>query len=127
MASLQKYPSGIYHVHFRFAGQRFKRSLKTRNHVEAKGRVARLRDTIRLVEIGRIDLPYDQDVGAFLLTDGKQIAERSFSEVRSLKQLFATYDVVWPPGAKEESTLEGEQIHPRSPRRWLDTATSTSR
>ena len=113
MASLQEYPNGIFHVHFRIRGQRFKRSLKTRNHVEARGRVARLRDTIRLVEAGRLELPHDQDVGVFLLTDGKQIDHRSFSDVRSLKQLFAAYDVALPPGAKEESTLEGEQLHRR--------------
>lgn len=65
MASLQQYSNGIFHVHFRFAGKRFKRSLKTRNTTEANRRLARLSETIRLVEMGRLEIPADQDARRF--------------------------------------------------------------
>ncbi len=111
MASLQQYPNGIFHVHFRFAGERVKRSLKTRSLTEANSRLARLSETIRLVEMGRLEIPADQDAATFLLADGKPIAVKNRSTVCTLAQLFCAYDESLPPGAKEDSTLEGERIH----------------
>ena len=49
MAWLQTDPSGNYHISFRFGGQKFKRSLKTKSERDANGRLLRLEENIRLV------------------------------------------------------------------------------
>ncbi len=113
MASLQPYPNGIFHVHFRYAGQRFNRSLKTCDPVEAQSRVARLRETLKLVEAGRIEVPLDEDPGSFLLADGRATKSVTLSEVRTLSELFCAYDDQLPEGAKEASTIIGELLHRR--------------
>lgn len=46
-----------------------------------------------------------------MLADGKPIAVKNRSTVCTLAQLFAAYDESLPPGAKKDSTLEGERIH----------------
>ena len=71
MASLETTASGNFHVVFWFQGERYKRALRTKEQREADRRKARLEDTLRLVECGRIDLPKDIDVPLFLLSDGK--------------------------------------------------------
>ena len=63
--------SGTYHTSFRFGGQKFKRSLRTSESKEAEARLERLKENIRLVEAGRIDLPAHSDIPTFLLSDGK--------------------------------------------------------
>ena len=67
MAWLQNV-EGNFHISFRFGGQKFKRSLKTKIGTEAHTRKARLEETIRLVESGRMEIPQDADVATFLLS-----------------------------------------------------------
>ena len=69
MAWLQKYPSGDYHISFRFGGKKFKRSLRTKNKKRALTRQARLEDNIDLVKRGRLIIPNDADVATYLLSD----------------------------------------------------------
>ena len=70
MASLQLV-SGHYHICFRFAGRRYKRSLKTSRRDKAEARQVNLEETINLVESGRIEIPdFVDHVAAFLLKDG---------------------------------------------------------
>ena len=71
MAWLQQDPSGNYHISFRFGGRKFKRSLRTHREKEARTRVDRLEENIRLVEAGRIELSTETDIPTFLLSDGK--------------------------------------------------------
>lgn len=62
MASLQQDPSGKFHVIFRFAGTRYKRSLKTAHRRQAQAACIRLEENVRLVESGRLELHDGADV-----------------------------------------------------------------
>jgi len=53
MAWLQIDPSGKFHIGFRFAGRKYKGSLKTKCRDESDARLHRLEENIRLVESGR--------------------------------------------------------------------------
>ena len=61
-------------IRFRFAGVEYKRSLKTDDEVEAQTIRLRAEETIRLLERGRLELPEECDVAAFILSDGKRTA-----------------------------------------------------
>ena len=73
MAWLEQLSNGRYHVAFRYAGQKLKKSLHTTDSNDAKARLHRLEENIRLVESGRLALPEDADVATFLLLEGSQL------------------------------------------------------
>ena len=56
---------------FRYAGQKFKKSLRTRDEQNAAARLHRVDENIMLVECGRLIVPDEVDLGAFLLSDGR--------------------------------------------------------
>ena len=103
--------SSNYRIRFRYGGRPFKRSLKTRNRIEAEGVLGRVRETIRLLEGGRLEMPPDADPGKFILSDGKLNGKPVAAKPLTLAELFALYLEKLPAGAKEESTLYGEAIH----------------
>ena len=118
MAWLQKI-EGNFHISFRFGGQKFKRSLKTKISTEAHTRKARLEETIRLVESGRMDVPNDADVATFLLSDGK-IPQKNGALKKSdpngsvtLKSTFDAFFDAIPDGSLEDDTLKGMHRHER--------------
>ena len=115
MASLETTASGNFHVVFWFQGQRYKRALRTNRRREAGLRQARLEDTIRLVECGRIELPKDVDIPLFLLSDGKLGEAPAQTNPtpppqQSLETVFAAFFASIPPGNLEESTLKPRTI-----------------
>ena len=63
--------SGYFHVSFRFAGRKYKRSLDTKSDTEALGLASRIDQNIKLVERGLLTIPPGADVPTFLLSDGK--------------------------------------------------------
>ncbi len=71
MAWLDLPPSGVYHIGFRYAGRRWKRSLDTTNSQIAERARVRVEENLRLVQQGRLDVPSSVDVAEFLLFDGK--------------------------------------------------------
>jgi hypothetical protein len=72
MAWLEKHrTAGTYLLAFRLGDVKFKRSLKTDDPREAEARRVRVEENLRLVAAGRLDLPEQGDVAAFLLSDGK--------------------------------------------------------
>jgi integrase len=113
MAWLQADPSGNYHISFRFGGRKFKRSLGTKKAEEATGRRVRLEENVRLVEAGRLDLPPDADVPAFLLSDGKLFGAQRISSFLRLKELLDAFFESLPDGNLEETTIRGMHIHRR--------------
>ena len=116
MASLEKdEASGFYRARFRFRGKSYKRSLKTRERRDARAGVARIDETIRLIESGRIELPPDADVATFIMSDGKLTGSEGKQEdqLQTLAELLDTYRKGIPVGAKEQSTLDCEDIHIR--------------
>ena len=70
MASLEN-RTGYWNIIFYFGGQRYVRSLKTKDEKEANDLASRLERRQRLVESGDLDMPAGVDVPTFLLTDGK--------------------------------------------------------
>jgi integrase len=118
MASLETTPSGNFHVVFWFQGERYKRALRTKKQRDAELRKARLEDTLRLVECGRIKLPKDIDVPLFLLSDGKlqqSIAEDSTPTAppprQTIEATFNSFFASIPEGNLEATTLDGMHRH----------------
>ncbi len=111
MASLQKDPSGNYHVCFRLGGTRFKRSLHTDAEDQATNQLALLEENLRLVNRGKLVIPDDADVPTFLLSDGKINQPVALPENLTLGQLIYQYEESLPKGAIEESTRYTIKIH----------------
>src|SRR5437588_2880077 len=118
MASLEK-RGDQFRIVFRFAGQRFSRSLKTESEKAAVACVARLEDNLRRAELGLLTVPDEADVVSFLLSDGRSNGKPKLPAIRSLKQLCEGYVTSLPVGAVEASTLNGMQIQMRHLRRIL--------
>jgi integrase len=103
--------SGRFLVVFRYCGRQFQRSLGTSSRKDALAALARVDDTIRLIERGRIEAPDDVDPADFILSDGRLTKPRVEAVPVRLDELLELYRSTLPPGAKEERTLEGEQLH----------------
>ena len=111
MAWLQTDPSsGNQHICFRFAGERFRRSLGTKDKRKARRKLARLEDTLELIEMGRIELPTNVDVPTFLLSEGKLQLKHSTSN-EPLDKLFDAFFESIPDGALEERTVAQMKSH----------------
>lgn len=103
--------SGLYRVRFRYRGRPYKRSIKTIDAVEAAGVVARVAETIRFLERGRLEMPADADPGVFIMSDGKQVKKTVSERADTLEELLTTYQKSIPPGAKAETTISTEGLH----------------
>lgn len=108
---------GTFHVSFRFRGKKFKRSLKTTCETEARSRKARLEETIRLIESGRLEVPEGADIATFLLSDGKLTqgigrTDPSPAPV-TLEVGFTSFFDSIPDGSLEDETLRGMHRHER--------------
>jgi integrase len=111
MAGIQKYPSGHFHVCFRFSGRKYNRSLETKDETEARDLAGRIRDNIRLVDRGLLTIPPGADVPDFLLSDGKVTGPVEMPHVTTLQELIDRYEKTISGGAVEDSTLYTIRIH----------------
>jgi integrase len=114
MAWLEQSSSGLFHLAFRFEGQKFKKSLHTRDARSANARLHRIDENIRLIESGRLVVPEDADVGSFLLSDGKLNGAKSNAseqKLRSLRQYSAAFLASIPNGSLEPRTIKGMKTH----------------
>lgn len=111
MAWLDKGDNGIYQVSFRFGGQRYKKSLKTKDEIKAVARKVRIEETIQLVEEGRLDLPDEADIPTFLLSDGKLTNKPKIKKSLTIAEVFKQYLDSIPKGALEENSLYTAKIH----------------
>ena len=73
-----------YRLIFRYGGRKFSRSLKTKDAKEAEAVRVRVEENLKLLERGRLELPPEADLVAFLLSDGKIAARPRPEEVRRL-------------------------------------------
>lgn len=126
MASLEN-RTGYFNIVFRFGGRKFTRSLGTRVQREADARLERLEENIRLVECGRLPIPLDADVGAFLLSDGKINQKIKVDRPTSIADLFQAFFDGLPEGNLEENTIKTTQIHARHLMRLLGGNTPVAR
>lgn len=122
MASLQIDPSGNHHVCFRFAGRRFRRSLKTKSTIEAETRLLRLEENIRFVESGRLEMPSNADAAIFLLSDGKLANKCSAVERIQLSGLFKRYFDGIPGDSLEDTTVGGMKTHQKHLEKHIGTS-----
>ena len=90
MASLEQ-RNGIYRVVFRCGGQKFTRSLKTRDQRAAR------------VDLGTMELPTDCDVTTVLLSSGK-ISHRPMIQIARLGKILDSYLKSIPENAIEKNT-----------------------
>ena len=112
MPWLNRVKDGPFKLGFRFAGQQYKVSLRTKNQRKAQARLHRVEENIALVKEGRLVIPDDADVAQFLLSDGKLDGKpRPKAKLRSLRQFTDAYLASMPKGSLEENTLQGLQIH----------------
>ena len=110
MAWLEQTQSGVYHIAFRYGGQKFKKSLRTRDAHAANVRLHRVDENIQLVESGRLLVPEDADLGTLLLSDGKlngAKSRRPKRQIRTLGEFCEAFLSSIPVGALEESTVRG--------------------
>jgi len=110
MASIEK-RGRTYRIIFRVNGRKFSRSLHTSNERQAIGSLARLEDNLRRVELGTLSIPEGADIATFLLSDGRNLAKRKRSTIRTLRQLFDAYFASIPSDSLEDTTLYGMRIH----------------
>jgi hypothetical protein len=115
MASLESH-YGKYRISFRFAGQKFCRSLKTRNERTAKAALARLEDNLARLEMGQLFLPPDADPVTFLLSDGRleHRPEIKLDAFRTLGELLDAFLSSLTPGALEPTTEHCLRVHVRN-------------
>jgi integrase len=118
MASLEKRPHG-YRVVFMFRGEKFAKSLHTKEVKQAHSSLARLEDTLRRVELGTLIIPDEADVATFLLSDGNLAAKPKTEKPLTLTELFDAYFANLPAGANEATTLSGMKTHQRHLERLL--------
>ena len=112
MASIhQDATSKVYRIRFRFQGRNINRSLRTKDGRSARATCARVEDTLRLIEQGRVEVPVGDDPIEFVLADGRTTKRQQRPKATGLSQLFAMYENTLPPGHKEHSTIAGERIH----------------
>lgn len=127
MASIQREPTGYYHIIFRYSGQRFKRSLKTKDYAQALARQITVEETLSLIAKGRLVVPANVDPPAFILADGKLLdLEKKENTSKpsangkptpsidlTLDSLFERFFAAIPDGNLEDTTLGGMHMHKR--------------
>ena len=76
MASIHKDDrTGNFIIMFRYGGRQFRRSSETSNKANAVSSKARVEDTIRLLNLGRIAIPVGADPGLWIMSEGKVTAK----------------------------------------------------
>lgn len=125
MASIHKRGS-VWYASFRFGGSQFLPSLKTKSEREAERSRARIEETIRLLNTGRLSLPLDAksrpQVVQFIVSGGAITELPRLSKNADLQAVLAEYFDTYTIG-KEPSTVEGEQIHANHLKRVIGATT----
>src|SRR5436190_8950215 len=111
--------NGKYRIVFRFGGQKYSRTLRTRRDYEAQSALARLNDNLLRAELGTLYVPEDVDIPTFLLSDGQRQRPVEAPVVRTLKQLCDAYFDSIPADSVEASTIKGMEAHARNLQRIL--------
>jgi integrase len=109
MASLEL-QKGWWRIVFRYAGQKYQRSLDTQDRGEAEGQKSRLEENLKLLKRGRLAYTAGDDLVTLLLSDGRLNVRPEVQKPLNLKQFFEEFKNGRPPG-KEKSTVYTEDIH----------------
>jgi integrase len=116
MAHLTKQERRPYGVQFRYAGQKFHRSLGTSDRTDAEGLVKEIEENLDLIKRGKMPVPIDCSAETFwaIVSTGNRVAsERKILARKTLEEVKKEYFDSYPKGAKEETTLKTEQVQLR--------------
>ena len=121
MASLQREPTGTFHVVFRFQGARYKRSLETKVETAALARCGEIAETLDLIKRGRLTIPEQVGPVEFILAGGRipevpakqSKAKPNSEQTVTLKRLFDEFFQSIPDENLESNTLRTMRIHQR--------------
>ncbi len=124
MASLHEDErTGNWIIMFRWGGQQYRRSCETANKGSAGSIKARVEDTIRLLKLGRIEVPKGADPGVWIMSDGKLTAKPK-AKGGQLRRLGAICDAYLADQiAKADNTVACEGIHVRHLKRVMGEST----
>ena len=129
MASYQYDPKkGTARIHFRHEGRQLNRVEKVESERHAQRLVALVEETLIDLQRGKLAIPPDVDVKAFILTGGKvvkptaAVADPLHGEPEPVRAptvgaVFDTYAATLTPGSEEANSIETEAIHGRHFRR----------
>lgn len=121
MASLDQHSaSKQFYIRFRFAGRSFKRSLKTQSRPHAEAALARLQETISMLQRGFLELPADADPVKFLLSGGG--VRKKLPVSKSVDQL-TTHDIQDFINSESKRVIGDRAISPDTIKRHIDTLT----
>ena len=120
MATLESH-YGRFRIVFRFAGQKFCRSLQTENERSARAALARMEDNLARLKMGRLILPPGADLVTFLLSDGRLEQKPTYKadKFRTLGELLDEFLNCLIPGSLEPTTEHCVRIHVRHFKRTL--------
>ena len=120
MASLQQESTGMYHIIVRIDGQRFKRSLDTKNEDQAIVRKQEVEETLDLMKRKRLLVPENVQAIDFVMSGGKQqeVAHPNNQQTPksyscTLGNLFKKFFGSIPANSIEDSTLNQMNTHKR--------------
>jgi integrase len=118
--------TGNWIVMFRFGGKQFRRSCETASKSDAVSTKARVEDTIRLLNLGRISIPPDADPGVWIMSEGKLTEKPKLPkhELRRLDEICTAY--IADQIGKAKNTIACEEIHVRHLKRLLGESTHLS-
>ena len=114
MASIHRDKNiGIWMLMFRWNGRQYRRSCRTRDRTAARDVEARVGETIRLLKLGRLDVPAGAEPATWILTDGKHDKRRSAQNPDESRFGQVCENYVDDQIGKAESTRKTEQVHIR--------------
>lgn len=105
-----------FRVNFWHGGRHFSRSLKTGDPRKAEATKIRLEENLSDLERGRLELPPDADLIAFLISDGKltqRPKDMPAPQVVTLNELRDRYVQTHSNGAMEQNSLDTVKMHLR--------------
>ena len=112
MASISRDPvSKKYHIHFRFGGKQYEKSLKTTNQKEASTKMGSIENLLLAMEQGHREVPAQEDLWPYLFSGGQLKKKISSQKTFTLEQLFTDYLENLPVGRLEPNTLLTHRIH----------------
>ena len=117
MASLRRTPAGSYIVCFRFDGQQYQRSLKTKNPAKAKAALGRVEHATYKVSTGEMSVPANVDPVDYIVWGDAAVAKaekaaetEANGQAKSFSETVKLY-LDSQQGLKAESTLRTERTH----------------
>jgi integrase len=111
--------SGMYRIHFRYAGKQFHKSLKTQDEREAEALKGAIELTLLDLERGRLTVPPGANFWEFVKTDGKRETKPQLESVVTLEDLFRRYFEGLLDDARGRKTFKTETIHANHLKRLL--------